>query len=70
MASKAYIERFRGNAYIECKFAEKFFYLESLTNFSSKECPNHASCSGGKHTPKPDPGWWVDRRSVDYISYL
>jgi hypothetical protein len=23
MASKAYIERFRGNAYIECKFAEK-----------------------------------------------
>jgi hypothetical protein len=43
-----------------------FFLLEGVAT----PCPKQADCSGGSAMPQPHVGYWVDRRSLDYVNKI
>ena len=49
-----------------CDLAAKGYYLDPGSG-KSKPCPENARCTGGSGLPRPLPGFWVERRSLQFV---
>jgi len=51
-----------------CDLAFTGYYISS--NGVSFDCPKYATCYGGKMTPIPDRGYWVDHKNLEYAGNI
>lgn len=57
-----------------CDLALEGYYFPPTSSSSSAssvtECPSNSYCAGGYDLPKPESGYWVERRSAKYASTM